>query len=146
MIEEYRGFSIEDDKWIYGSLINNAFFKKGTKEACCYIFDNEMAPDYDCWEDIAEWISYLEVDPKSIGQYIGMKDKNDDKLYKGDIVQYIIAWPEDGNPIMTRKEIIYDDENLCFCLKYSQQLLTCQFSHEFEKVGNVYENPELVKA
>jgi DNA (cytosine-5)-methyltransferase 1 len=45
----------ENGKWIYGSLINNAFFKSATKEPCCYILDTTNM-DYDCWEDIADVI------------------------------------------------------------------------------------------
>ena len=93
--------------------------------------------------DEGEINSYFEKATMPIVQYIGMKDKNGTELYVGDIVQF--WWQDAGSPArLVTKEIIFDEENLCFCLKYSRAILACQFSHEHEKVGTVFENPELL--
>lgn len=84
-------------------------------------------------------------EPKSIEhfeimQYAGLKDKNGKEMYEGDIYD----WQEGG--IM---KIVFRDG--CFCLvKYETELSNYfPFMHwrvnEGEVIGNIYENPELLK-
>ena len=51
---KYRGKSITENKWIYGSLINNVFYYRNddgeTLRPVMYILSTEN--DYDCWEDM----------------------------------------------------------------------------------------------
>jgi uncharacterized phage protein (TIGR01671 family) len=64
-------------------------------------------------------------------QYIGLKDKNDKKIYEGDIVQH-----DDGDicvvdliiPISNIKDDLFSWANL-----------------DYEVIGNIYENPELLE-
>ena len=73
-------------------------------------------------------------------QYTGLKDKNGKEIYEGDLLHnsmdkepfYIIQW---------------DSRNACFELGDDGNKLSKFAVHEFwEVIGNIYNNPELIKA
>ncbi|MFA5652471.1 MAG: YopX family protein, partial [Candidatus Paceibacterota bacterium] len=68
-----------------------------------------------------------------IMQFTGLLDKNGKEIYEGDIV--IMKHP-DKDKILAKFEIVIDFENDCVDGWRSEQL---------EVIGNIYENPELLK-
>ena len=91
--------------------------------------------------DGAEWNEYGEdVNPETVGQFTGLKDKNRKDIYEGDIVQW---------------EDTVDDGYGCGYLTQIQEEVSfgggafnpvsSMPSKYFEVIGNIYENPELVK-
>ena len=77
-----------------------------------------------------------------IMQYTGLKDKNGVEIYEGDIVKI------KSNPLDMIGYIIYDEYDLAFELRddenESQECLWYQ-EQELEVIGNIYDNPELLK-
>ncbi|MCP4395638.1 MAG: hypothetical protein GY804_15425, partial [Alphaproteobacteria bacterium] len=75
------------------------------------------------------------VETKSIGQYIGLNDKNKNEIYQGDIVK-----DKHGDIY----EVIWDEVNYGFDF---QDAWTNRrhFHVTMEIVGNRFENPELMK-
>ena len=57
---------------------------------------------------------------------------------RGDIIEHTIS----GN--ISVHEVYFDNEMLEFGLRYSGELFHCQFNDEFELVGNIHDNPELL--
>jgi len=73
--------------------------------------------------------------------FTGMLDFNGVEIYEGDIVEFV----EDDIEEWVRREVFFDDEQLCFGVKCSFQLFHAQFGSEFRVIGNIHENPELLK-
>lgn len=74
-------------------------------------------------------------------QCTGIKDKNDKLIYEGDIIEIMHS--------MGKKAVVYwDNEKCCFKLKGKKiaynALITIRNDY-FEIIGNIYENPELLK-
>jgi len=81
-------------------------------------------------------------------QYTGLKDKNGKEIYEGDIVQnkdFIEQWDEATEDVIGVVEL-YDG---CFGLVNSEDDLSNELPlfalTEIEVIGNVYDNPELLK-
>lgn len=87
----------------------------------------------------------LEVDPDTVGQYTGLKDRNGEKIFEGDIVAH---FPRRWD--MTYKEveaIKWDDVQFRWVhhnLKGREIYYTC-CDNVFEVIGNIYDNPELLE-
>jgi len=84
-------------------------------------------------------------------QYTGLKDKNDKEIYEGDIVKVPAGW---GDGLLYNSfigEIQYDAPNFYVNQgininktgKWSNQEYKWE---EIEIIGNIYENPELLKS
>lgn len=73
-----------------------------------------------------------DVDPSTVGQYTGLNDKNGKKIFEGDILSL-----RTGRPHVVRFK------NGAFILEDSA--IPMSFAIKFETIGNIYDNPELLK-
>ena len=86
----------------------------------------------------ADYIDY-EVDVKTLGQYTGLKDKNGTKIFEGDIVNMLnitdypmqIKWNKKWARFIFYNLVDKTEMNL--------------FTEQCEVIGNIYDNPELIK-
>lgn len=89
------------------------------------------------------------IHAKTLGQYTGLTDKNDKKIFEGDI----LADNPDGS-ITNVFEIFWDEELAGFMLDDGLNLyctnewLKRNESNQIllEVIGNIYDNPELLKS
>ena len=99
---------------------------------------------YKAWiKGFAIWTNGVISDDgeKVFMQYTGLKDKNGKEGYLGDI-----TFTEDGEFSKTC-EICCIEEYLEFFLKdiYTSDTYSLEEIGDFEIIGNIYENPELLK-
>ena len=127
----YRGARMGDGKFVYGSLV---FVKENDKS------ENELPHIVISYgPDTFDW---FEVDPETVGQFTGMTDKNGTKIFEGDIVRHIDTTRHVVEVV--NSEVYFDTEILEFGLKESNELFHVQFNDEFEVIGNIHDNKELL--
>lgn len=140
----FRGKLIDNGEWVEGSLVKSTYETPTKKEEhfriqeTVYGFNDESEMPFFC-----DYMSGIdeEVIPETVGQYTGLKDKNGNKIFEGDIVRY-------GNTI---HKAIFEQRNgtAYFGLVYSE-IETLPFGHyqdlkQIEVIGNIHDNPELIK-
>lgn len=88
----------------------------------------------------------------TIMQYVGFNDKNDIAIYEGDIISFTrnIGNYQTGNsrPFTSIHEVVWDEECCKFALKVNEnnfQKLRNIPGYVYEILGNIYDNPTLLK-
>lgn len=151
MVKEnlFRGKQINNGKWVKGG-----FHKWETRQVCP--FGDELSLEEVKYLIIgntnADWnmpreICATEVDPETVGQYIGQLDKNNVKIFEGDILKAKVRC---GQYYRNKIGYVVFDK---YGLKYELKIRKNEI-HEYklipnqtdcEVIGNIYDNPELLE-
>jgi len=119
---KFRAF-LKADGRIYEVLSVDFLNKEAT------LWDKETAVNFEA-----------DFDEITLMQYTGMDDINENEIYEGDIIKY-----DDMNGEAHTQVIRYDDENGAFCCDRGAFIDHFNCMWEIEVLGNIYENPELLK-
>lgn len=131
----FRGKRKDNREWIEGGI----YYQKSddVKEEAIYIIGGSL-------NDVG---SAYEVIPETVGQYTGLTDKNGKRIFEGDIVKH-----HNQNPI---KEFSIDIGSVFYYSKTCRFLRTSKLFPdecleinsicEYEVIGNIHDNPELLK-
>ena len=140
----FRGKRKDNGEWVKGFYgINTICCEQSTYLSAVISKMPQGIYDYESWE----------VELETVGQYTGLTDKNGVKIFEGDIVKGI-AYSATKIGV-----IVWIDEISSFGVRYAQNLTAWENSSilrcaaigktdEFaaEVIGNIYDNPELLKA
>jgi uncharacterized phage protein (TIGR01671 family) len=123
---KFRGKSYGKKMWYYGSIIQ-------WKDGDIYICHNEQN----------ETLYKIYAIPETVGQFTGLCDKNGVEVYENDFVR-----AEKYNPEIYLVEFIQGG----FCCTHKNDFFPIDISHfypscgcEFEVIGNIFDNKELLK-
>ena len=134
-MREYRGKRTDNDEWIKGYLHKIDGVGKGYRAFAIQVQDIDS---YMCRPHSHE------VQPKTVGQFTGLTDKNGKKIFEGDIVQGTIvsAW----NKALIRCEVVYDKDGFISVERTRNQdwVHKVKFAKDIEVIGNIHDNPELL--
>lgn len=127
----FRGKRKDNDEWVRGYLIisDERYFMGVWPECITSLY----YPD-----DIYSFTSFVEVIPETVGQYVGLADKNGTRIFEGDIV----TMPRYGGG--KHKSVVYF-KNGKFAVNGSNYNFKDICPRNMEVVGNIYDNPEMLE-
>lgn len=159
----FRGKRTDNGEWVEGYYYK-AKYCRTDDELCDYI----TVPHP---KEYNEPSSRYIVNPDTVGQYTGLKDKNGTKIFEGDIVQYLTYDDFDCQSVVKFGEYKQDgssgeygariclgfyvevdnftcpdwceNEPECFS-DYQKQQNILEIANECEVIGNIHDNPELL--
>lgn len=163
---KFRGKQVDNGEWVYGVpvvtsisgvyMVSTKAKSKGGKGGIV----------------VRDVVVQHEVDPETVGQFTGLKDKNGTEIYEGDAVCYhafalydyrgIVRFGEyeqdgSGGEYAQSKCIGFfiertawipqewqDLEDEAFCLPEYEKTISLLEVEEIEIIGNIHDNPELL--
>lgn len=122
----FRGKTVEGEAWICGDLRQYSENVTGIKP-------HKMPHT-------------MRVIPGTVGQYIGLTDKNGRRIFEGDIIHLRCGYYESVG------KVIYSDNNTRFGIADARGEMNFSFLNKpfvkqfaIEVIGNIYDTPELFK-
>ena len=117
-----------ESKWVYGGICQ---------------FNEDRSIIYQTEPEFQKYSVYTDT----VGQYTGLKDKNGRQIFEGDIVR---LFNRNGQEIMSYVVEWYSDCSMFVldCIDFDMGFdmdFTVFYGDEFEIVGNIHDNPELVR-
>lgn len=125
----FRGKRVPTGEWVYGFY---AACKPRLSDSNRWVI--QPVDERGCPEVTAN------VDPNTVGQYTGLTDNVRQRIFEGDIVSIL---PDDGEMGVIK----WSDDEAMFVLEADGWCANFDnyYSTDLEVIGNIHDNPELLK-
>lgn len=129
---KFRGKRLDNGEWVYGWYLQTS-----AGEHRIANIDEKNFPQL------------YPVDPATVGQYTGLKDENGVEIYEGDILGIDIhSWLKTDDVLASANEVVeYRDCKYGVLWGFHRDFTSLDSfaCTTFKIIGNIYENPELLK-
>lgn len=143
-VHGWNGEDQTNNIWVYGSAVIPIYINTYPTERMEMVIDVNY-DELDYWQPS---YSTCEIISNTVGQYIGVPDKNGKEIYEGDIAR-IPSWITNHGDYALCKQTdlssgTYSIVGFAF-FDLKGNLVDSDEWDEYEVIGNVYENADLLK-
>ena len=144
---KFRARDIKTGEWIYGDLLHSIFsisLNDEVSEKRLFIVQNNVK---------------YEVDPKTVGQYTGLKDENGKEIYEDNIIEFEEPHFESG---IEKARVVFREGSFVaisltkvesttewnynnYPIYYMNEVIDRKNFRDCEVIGNIYEDKEKLK-
>lgn len=146
----FRGKRTDNGEWVEGYVVKGNCTYILTAKNIHYMVVSVMGHAS---------VEVLPVIPDTVGQYTGLKDKNGRRIFEGDIVRYIYEpgkrfWNANQLSVIRYGKTGFKFDGIkgtnkyalmCGCMSSIPFDQDAENIPEFEVIGNIHDNPELLK-
>ena len=128
----FRGKRIDNGEWVEGAFLND-------RDGAFYICPSVSDISYGDGGERRRIGCWYKVDPSTVGQYTGLKDKNGERIFEGDIVQAHFK----TNHSKQIFRVAFDYGTFIFNNGYVK--VPVRGIYRIKVIGNIHDNPEFMK-
>lgn len=149
---EFRGQKCSDDKWVYGYYIESKTSWRGHNPHKSWIVSGAISNG-----GFFNILGRYAVKDDTVGQFTGLLDKNGKKIFEGDIVRK----RDLTFNLQYEGVVVYNSAIGCFRIHsesrgatmrmgfeasdvYNDGQCTVPVKYDYEVIGNIFDNPELI--
>ena len=134
----FKAKRIDNGEWVQGYLFDDGF-ENGRMFVGGLVIEEYHGTACDDWNITG--IDFYDVDPSTICQYTGLKDRNGKLIWENDVVKHDFGKDQIGVQLAIVK---YDSKYACYQIKPIYDWMYCDKS-DCEVIGNIFDNPELLE-
>ena len=126
----FRGKRIDNGEWVYGDLVHSVYKKDDT-----------------CVGRYGAGVGIHTVDPSTICQCAGLKDKNGKLIWENDIVAYWDTYSTENGQAEADciGKVVWDDEAISFQVTNRLSAESYEVLDECSVIGSIFDDPELLE-
>ena len=129
----FRGKRVDNGEWIEGYFLPGN--ERQSLHPCIFVYLPETQ-SFECFD----------IDIDTLGEYTDLTDKNGTRIFEGDIVKYKIIGLNAFGKMETREtKSIVKYNAPCFSPFETDLYEDYVMPEETEVIGNIHDNPELLK-
>lgn len=140
----FRGKRVDNGEWVYGRGLQQCKDELGNEIVA--IFKNVVKSEKYIKKEGRYTLYYVPVKAETLGQYTGLKDKNGDKIFEGDMLSQgqdllgVVCISKRYGVSILKKTLTWSLINFVLDSDFDAGVLS-----DIEVRGNIYDNPELMK-